>query len=251
MYFMKLARLLVFAATAVISTQASAALIATYNFDGGTANNSNGTSLYDLATNGAAPDFSQQAYYSDGDGSNFLSVAGPGGLSDWTISFWINTNQADQGTFKGIFSNNSNTGDYTFQVDSHNGFYRLLSGTNSNDQGTGIIGVATENVWEHIVVQKFSGANASLYFNGSKVKDIGFNPGGLQNFRVGMNRSGGASFQGFVDNISIWNDSSQKLPEVQDLFKAGPGINAVSAPASLLLFGLGCIFAGAIRLRKK
>ncbi|MDP4944556.1 MAG: PEP-CTERM sorting domain-containing protein [Alishewanella sp.] len=249
---MKFVRLLAFAAMAAISTQASAGLIAAYDFDGNAANNTQ-SSVYNLATVGTA-DFSKQAYFSDGNSANYLNVTGPGGLTDWTLSLWLFTEQANQGQFKGIFSNlagpnNANS----WQIDSFDGDYRLISANGTNST----IGAVVANDWQHIVVQKFSGSNARLYFNGAFVQNIGYNPGGLQNFRVGINRATTESYTGYIDNIQIWNDSLLDAAAVGELYRTGPGTSSVSdtvavpAPATLLLFGFGLIMAVRTRLGKK
>ncbi|MFC3094665.1 LamG domain-containing protein [Alteromonas sediminis] len=235
----------ILALTAVMcASQASAALIAEYNFDDSQANNSV-DAAYDLAVQGSAPDLSTGAFYSDGNASNRLEVAGPGGMSDWTVSLWVYTETQMQGTFKGIFSNfdSPNTA-YSWQIDSHDGDYRLLSKQNSNNALA--LGQAKLYQWQHIVVQKFGGNNARLYLDGSLVGTTGFNPGGLQNFRVGTNRNTNSAFAGFIDNIQIWNDSQVNANAV---FQKGVGFTTVSAPHAVALLVLG--FAGLVLSRKR
>jgi hypothetical protein len=78
------------------------------------------------------------------------------------------------------------------------------------------------------------------------VTDIGFNPGGLQNFRKGTNRKTSSAFTGYIDNIQIWDDS-----QVVASFIAGkgPGVNAVPAPGAILLLGPGIVGMAASRRR--
>ena len=84
--------LLVLSATCI---SGHAAQIAEFNFDDETGMDSVGSS--DLNSVGAAPDFSKQAYFSDGDESNYLQVGGPGGQPAFSVSLWVNTAFAAQG----------------------------------------------------------------------------------------------------------------------------------------------------------
>ena len=82
---------------------------------------------------------------------------------------------------------------------------------------------------------------------------IGDNPGGLQNFRLGVNRNNDNSFLGFIDNVQIWNDANQ---DPAAIFAAGPGINqiAIPEPASLAIWslvGLSLAGFGYYRTRRK
>ncbi|WP_429885893.1 LamG-like jellyroll fold domain-containing protein [Geoalkalibacter halelectricus] len=220
----------------------NAALIAQYTFDDFSLSDSSGSATaYNLTAVGAAPNLSKQAYFSDGSADNYLQVAGPGGMPDWTLSLWVNTRVIDQGTFKALFSNNIDANaDFSWQIDSHNGEYRLVSRTTTNNP-TIIIGAPTFDTWENIIVQKFGGNNARVFFNGDLVGLTGFNPGGLQNFRIGINRNSNQSFLGYLDNIQIWDDSQV---DPWAIFQAGPGahrVDPIPEPSTLLLLGGGLL----------
>lgn len=231
-------------------TSAHATLIAQYTFDHGTLADSSASAVtYNLSAVGSTPDLSSGAYFSDGLAVNYLQTNGPGGMADWTLSLWVNTSVANQGQFKGLFSNN--TGETTansFQIDSYDGSYRLVS---VNSTTAKIIGAPTLDLWENIIVQKFAGNNARLYFNGDLIGITGFNPGGLQMFRLGTNRNSNNSFLGYLDNIQIWDDSSQ---DAAAIFAAGVGNNAFTAvpePSTWILLGGGLIGLAAVRRRKR
>jgi len=227
-----------------------ATLIAQYTFDDGILADSSASAVtYNLSAVGSSPDLSSGAYFSDGLAANYLQTTGPGGMTDWTLSLWVNTSVANQGQFKGLFSNNnSSTADYSFQIDSYDGQYRLVSKSSSTAQ---IIGTPTLDLWENIVIQKFGGTNARLYFNGALIGTTGFNPGGLQMFRLGINRNSNNSFSGYLDTIQIWDDS---LQDAATIYAAGVGNNvftAVPEPSTWILLGGGLIGLAAVRRRKR
>lgn len=212
---------------------ASAGLIAHYTFDDGTPNSLVNPGLYNLSETGSNS-FVGGSYASDGNVANFLSVAGPGDLTDFTVSLWAYSFIADQGDFTGLFSSaaGASTAD-SWQIDSHFGNYRLAT----QAAGSTVIGAATENTWQHIVLQK-TGTTTNLFLNGGAAVTVNADIGDLDNFRVGINRNADLdnSFEGLIDNIRIYDDSDVS---VQRLFAEGPGLNAVPVPGTLALLGLG------------
>lgn len=232
-------------------TSGHATLIAHYSFDDQTlADSSASAETFNLNAVGSSPELSSGAYFSDGLAANYLQqINGPGGMDDWTLSLWVNTSVTDQGQFKGLFSNNtSSTADYSFQIDSYDGQYRLVS---INLPTAKIIGTPTLDLWENIVVQKFDGNDARLYFNGKFIGTAGVNPGGLQMLRLGINRNTNNSFLGYLDTIQIWDDSLQDAAEI---YAAGVGNNAFTAvpePSTWILLGGGLIGLAAVRRRMR
>ena len=116
-----------------------ATLIAEYNFDSGLTNSAGG-SYSPLSVVGAAPDLSGGSYHSDGNIANYLEInPAVGGADPFTVSVWVWTSQANQGTFKGIFSNNNaSTAANSWQIDSNNGTLRAV-GIDIPERGTAAV----------------------------------------------------------------------------------------------------------------
>lgn len=212
-----------------------AALIAEYNFDTDLSNSASGA-YSPLTVIGSAPDISGGSYHSDGNNLNYLEIApAVGGANPFTVSIWVYSSQANQGGFKGIFSNNSSTvAPNSWQIDSNSGSYRAV-GVDIPTRST----TASANVWQNLVIRKTGGGEGNFWVDGVQVgADFGANPGGLQEFRIGINRNNDNSYNGFIDNVQIWDT----IEDPSAIFAAGPGLNAVPAipePSSLLLVALG------------
>lgn len=233
---------------ALAFSSAHADLIAQYNFDDNTADDSSGSApTYNLNTFGSAPDLGVGAYFSDGDPDNYLAVTGPGSLADWTLSLWawVGEDGVDQDDFMGLFSNDTSPDENTsFQVDSHFGQYRLISSVSDNTPF--ILGTPVANTWQNIIIQKVGGDDAELFFDGASVGKTESSPGGLQNFRLGVNRNTNRSFTGFIDNVQIWNDSTVSADQI---YADGVGFNTVPSPGTMVLFGLGLLGLSAVAWR--
>lgn len=213
-----------------LASGAQAALIASWSFDDGTADDALGT--YGLNAVGGGPTISGGLATFDGDEASpsFLESSGFGGNPEWSIA--LNIRHAapfDQGTFQGIFSNNnSSTADYSWQLESFNGRYqfRTLSGTFDVGAPTG--------GFDTIVIRKVGGNDGDVWLNGVQVvTSFGHNPGGLQNFRLGANRNSNALAAFDADWVRVYNtfEDPTVIPE--------PGV--------ALLLGLGLISLGYLR----
>ena len=70
-----------------------------------------------------------------------------------------------------------------------------------------------------------------------KQKDLNYNPGGLQQFRAGINRGGDSSFDGLIDSIQIWEGENVSAATI-----FANGVNVVVPESStFLLTALGTL----------
>ena len=216
------------------ASSASAAQIAEWNFDDGTANDSVGA--YDLSAVGAGASISGGVAYFDGnDGSpSFLETSGYGGSSTWSISMRIRaTSPIDQGVFQGIFSNNSSaTANNSWQLENYGGVYQFRT---VNAASPFTVGAATGG-WDTIVIRK-NGTDGDVWLNGVQVvTSFGVNPGGLQNFRLGTNRNSSRLYRFEADWFQVYD--SHENPEL------------IPEPSTALLIGLGLAAMTGSRSRK-
>jgi hypothetical protein len=100
--------------------------------------------------------------------------------------------------------------------------------------GTFTIGAASGvGIWDHILVRKFGGNDGDAWLNGVPVLGgIGGNPGGLQFFRLGVNRNSSRLFQMDLDDVRVFDSVESPL-----VLFATPE----PATASLILVGLLCL----------
>jgi hypothetical protein len=227
---------LVLATALAVAPGAGATLVAAWDFDAGTADDVSGTPpAYDLAAVGGGPDLSGGfARFSGDEGSPaYLEVAGPGGMPDWTVSLWVRTQgQLDQGSFQGIFSNNTASGaSWSWQIESFGGVYQWR-----NQAGTFVIGAPSAlGEWDHIAIRKIGGNDGDIWLNGIQVAAaLGGNPGGLQNFRLGTNRNSNSFWEGDVDDVQVFDSVEDPLA----LFLAG---TPLPEPSSLALLVSGLV----------
>ncbi len=161
---------------------------------------------------------------------DYLETSGPGGTPAWTVSFWFRTPEVDQGKQQGLFSNNNDaTKNYSWQVEVHNGTLRLQS--RDTGESNPVLSNADpddpklqSDTWHHVVVRKTGSADeAELYLGTTdditKVDTHDNNPGGLQMFRLGVNRNSDRLYRAEMANISIFRTDTVPIKELN---KAGP-----------------------------
>jgi len=207
------------AAALAVGTAGHANLIGQWNFNDGTAADSSGSAnVYDLNIVGAGPTFHDGMATFPGTASDYLEAQGPGGEPQYTVSLWHRTDTSDQGGYKGLMCNNTSSGAAnSWQLAVHNGDYRL------NTQAFGAVTFGTPRVdrWENIVLRKRGGGGpAEVFRNGSRVLTYDGNPGGLQWFRLGINRNSDNGYATDMDDVQVWNT----LEDPAAIYAAGPAV---------------------------
>lgn len=159
-----------------------------------------------------------------GDQADYLEVERGLGSPAFTVSLWFKTDTVDQGGFQGIFSNNVSSGaSFSWQVDVSDGTLRYVSATGGFNTITnadpGEPQIET-GVWHHLVARKVGGG-ADLWL-GSEDRPLELlgtetlNPGGLQYFRLGVNRNSDNLYGMELANVKIYNDSEVSLADLND-----------------------------------
>lgn len=182
----------------------SAGLIAEWDFDAHTAFDvSENSTDYDLAGQATSPTYNGGFATFSGNADDYLQTIGPGGANNFTVSLWVRTGSADQGLYQGLFSNNYDANAaYSWQIDNHNGTYRI----NSTNFAAMDIGTPTTGGWDNIVLRK-TNTGTDWYFNGAFVSSDINSVGGLQNFRVGINRNSGDAYGMDLDRVQVWDSA--------------------------------------------
>ncbi|MDF1714193.1 MAG: hypothetical protein P1U90_18295 [Akkermansiaceae bacterium] len=216
-----------------IALPANAALLALYDFtDGDLTDNevgpaetlslvTNGSNLITTTTEGAAVFPGEAA----GD-RDYLEVERGAGAGAFTVSIWFKTDTINQGGFQGIFSNNiANVADnFSWQIDVNNGVLRFVSATT----GFGSITNAEAGepqiqtgVWNHVVARKTGGSAADFWLGteSTPLQSLGtanLNPGGLQWFRLGVNRNSDSLYAMEMANVKIYDDVDVSLTDLNN-----------------------------------
>ncbi len=245
--------LIAFGATLLSLAPAShGALIAQYLFENNISDSNGSATTYDLSAVGANPAFqsgtagnSTNAYVSDGVSANYLSAGDTFGSSpQFTVSIWIyTTNPTQDGDDnKGFFSNNTdssinNSWQLAVGTSSSQSRFEFKTRTSTNNTETEVFGTPQSGVWENIVLQKTDANDGQIWLNGVQVGgDLGYNPGGLQQFRVGTNRAGDSSFDGLIDSVQIWEGENVSAATI-----FANGVNVVPEPSAVVLGALGSL----------
>lgn len=126
-----------------------------------------------------------------------------------TLSFWIKLNSNNKG--KSFFVGSS----YTLENNSGDGTLEFYDGSSSKSTGKTIPFAGN---WIHVVMVR-NGSNYDFYFNGLYQASVASNEVKYN----AMGRSGGLSFAGVMDEVSIWNISLTG-EDINYLYNSGLGI---------------------------
>jgi len=237
---------LVFTCVLAACCSANAGLLADYTFENGSTESLTGS--YDFNTVGTGMSYDLDgavafARFPGTEGSpSYLQVQGPGGESQFTVSIWMRTSQANQGGYQGIFSTDFNTSAYRWQFDVDNGTQRLVSGTSGFSTIT--LGSVLLDEWQNIVIRKNLGDTTDVFINGINVGHRDANVGGLHYFRLGTNRNTDNFFAMDVAEVSIWDTAEDGAA----IYAAG--MRNIPEPTTLALLLGGVAAAARRKLRR-
>ncbi|MBI1368180.1 MAG: hypothetical protein GC162_05950 [Planctomycetes bacterium] len=209
-----------FAASVFVIAPLHGALLSQYTFDEKDATDSVGPR--DLSSVGSGVTFSGGTSTFPGTSTNYLQTAAFGSASEptFTVSLWVNASTINQGTFKGLFANNSGGASVanSWQIDSNNGAFRLVSQSGIVITGpTSGAGAPVANTWQNVVLRKVSASSVEFYVDGTLVGTSSLNLGNLNSFRLGINRTTDNSYAANYDLVQIWDSTVS----VSDIVAAG------------------------------
>ena len=207
-------------ALTAFATTSYAALLAEYNFNDGTADDSAGSfDLADVPGSGGGT-IAGGVLTLDGNSSTYYENTAYGaGSPSFTVSLWVNASNSNQGDFKGLFSNaDLSTDSFSWQVTNSNGAFAAVSNDLVSITGpTSGDGAPIANRWQNVIVKKVSSSSAQLWVDGTLVGSDNKNFGGLHEFRVGVNRNSNHQYAGQYDKIQVYTSNES----VADIFALG------------------------------
>lgn len=227
--------LLIILLSSFVSADLDTGVVHYYTFDGD-ADDSLGTA--NGTVNGATQTPSGiigTAYYFDGVNdyidSNFLPSDFASQNGDWSVSFWINSNESSPG------GNDMVYGAYTAAASDYVQANWQSAGTMRNAIGhdatvNGVITTTALNTgsWYHVVyTYDGSNYNHSVYVNGvyeaSTVTDPGAYSASIDLFFGARNSDGspGIYFNGILDEMAFWQNNTLQQSDVTELYNSGAG----------------------------
>jgi hypothetical protein len=185
---------------------------------GGSGTGVRNTNLYAVAGKiGGALDFDGADDKID-TGSNFI------GTQPITICAWIYPQGWGEGGSGSIVDNNGNS-IWTSQGTTGLAFWR---GTTARNSGTGTI---TLNRWTFACVTSTEEGITTFYIDGKQSgipnQSVGAVKPGSQNVHIGNNATQAATFDGYIDNVMIFNRILTPH-EINRLYNGGEGIGSLS-----------------------
>jgi len=153
------------------------------------------------------------AYYDD------IDVAT---TDSWTISFWVKPSGSDMDQWDSVMSTGTSTSGDRFQIDySGNNKLRFTAAGVSEQIDL------DDGEWQHFVFTKFYQANyiylynhkLTYYKNGEIVGNKHMVDTYWELLKIGMNRSGGGAWKGYIDDFRIYN-RELTADEVEELYES-------------------------------
>jgi hypothetical protein len=156
-------------------------------------------------------------YYFDGVTSG-IDLRQPFTLNDYTLSAWVYPSAyQDPGVIMGRLFSASNSGYGLRQINNNGQLQFFVTQGNAITTGSGVLPLAS---WSHIV-GTYNHSKAALYVNGYQVGELSLttatdNLAGY-NLTIGKRHSIGQFWQGFIDDVSVYNKSLTPV-QVKNLF---------------------------------
>jgi len=229
----------------LITSTASAHLIAYYPFDGN-ANDVSGNANNPTAIVGAvqALGYTGQAY--DFSGSSYIEIPidiNPSSMPTLTMGAWVQTDVLNMGK---VISNDNIFYDRTLGLDNRGGALGWSAFT-----GAGVLGntPAYTGTWNFIAVTYDQVAgNVVLYIDGITQSTNATQGSGYTTTFIGKNPGFGEFFDGRIDNVFFYDEvlGTAALDNIRL-----NGISAVPVPAAVWLFGSGLLGLMGVARRKK
>lgn len=256
---MKVSKFLLSTFVFSISLNASASLIASYEFNGN-ANDSSGNG-YHGTVNGAVLTTDRfgnpnQAYYFDGI-NDYISINDDPAFSvhangSFSISAWINVNafNTSNGATRQPIISKGNTGDWEWAMYTYDdgtagsSTWQTAGAGHSEIQGGNI----SLNSWHHVAVSFIDNVSNQVYLDGILVSSSnsfsGLANDGSTPIWIG-GRQDGEYLNAMIDDVTLYSHALSSV-EIQNLAN---DVSQVPAPTAVWLFGSGLI--GLIGTRKK
>lgn len=135
-----------------------------------------------------------------------------------SYSVWFNTNIVN--SYRGIVSNYQSNSQ-AFEIFISNANSQVVGSTFPFTLSTGTNSIAIGN-WYHVVVTR--GSDSAMFLNGVETSRV-TNPSITESanaFRIAQRPDGGFPFDGFIDDIRIYN-RALTAPEIRQLYERGRG----------------------------
>jgi len=166
--------------------------------------------------------------YAITDGSTDGTVGLPVGSGNWTLSAWVNSNEAATGT---IYSSSTGLAERIFNGD----FAHIRVFFGGADSGVvKPVLIQDNSTWQHVVIIKNS-TTILTYVNNTLVNSTAgaSTPIPAGNATLCADSGPGNYFDGRIDEFGIWNRSITS-EEINLLYNAGAGLNALQTGVSLI-----------------
>ncbi|MBT8045428.1 MAG: PEP-CTERM sorting domain-containing protein [Verrucomicrobiae bacterium] len=236
-----------------------AALLAYYSFDGQDGSDSSGNGLNGVGV--SSPGYSSTELPSGITTSHSLALDGSGqrisvphdpllgfGGGQVTMSFWMKSGSST--SWLRVLSKNVGGAGFELQRNSNssNGEIRVDTSSGTNQRTT--VGTSFDGGWNHVVISLDNG-DITAWTNGVKTTGTYSAGTGFSNSAdliIGTNQSGGNAFNGWIDDVALW-DTTLSDSSAAALFAGASPLSIVPEPSTSLML-VGSVFMVVARRRR-